>query len=162
MADGNQDQAADIRRAGAPKVNWDDSSMRSSYANVCNVSSTREEVVILFGTNQAWKGTEDEVTVQLSDRVILSPFAAKRLLLLLNNVCSLDSPGFPSAPSREGDGAQRRLRPGVPMVEAAQATGWRLAAFHRRPPPLLHRYCQKRGALRRQVWMDNPYRRCHW
>ncbi len=60
--------------------------MRSSYANVCNVSSTREEVVILFGTNQAWKGTEDEVTVQLSDRIILSPFAAKRLLLLLNNV----------------------------------------------------------------------------
>jgi len=86
MADENQDQAANIRRAGAPKVNWDDSDMRSSYANVCNVSSTREEVVILFGTNQAWKGTEDEVTVQLSDRMILSPFAAKRLLLLLNNV----------------------------------------------------------------------------
>jgi hypothetical protein len=86
MADGNQDRAGDGRRAGAPKVNWDDSDMRSSYANVCNVSSTREEVVILFGTNQAWKGTEDEVTVQLSDRVILSPFAAKRLLLLLNNV----------------------------------------------------------------------------
>ena len=86
MADENQDQAGDIRRAGTPKVNWDDSDMRSSYANVCNVSSTREEVVILFGTNQAWKGTENEVTVQLSDRVIRSPFAAKRLLLLLNNV----------------------------------------------------------------------------
>jgi hypothetical protein len=54
MADGNQDRAGDGRRAGAPKVNWDDSDMRSSYANVCNVSSTREEVVILFGTNQAW------------------------------------------------------------------------------------------------------------
>jgi hypothetical protein len=86
MADENQDRAADVRRAAAPKVKWDDSNLRSSYANVCNVSSTREEVVILFGTNQAWKGTEEEVTVQLSDRVILSPFAAKRLLLLLNNV----------------------------------------------------------------------------
>jgi hypothetical protein len=86
MADGNQDQAANTRRAAVPKVHWDDKNMRSAYANVCNVSSTREEVVILFGTNQAWKGTKDEVTVQLSDRIILSPFAAKRLLLLLNNV----------------------------------------------------------------------------
>jgi hypothetical protein len=86
MADENQGQAADGRRAGAPTVKWDDSSMKSAYANVCNVSSTREEVVILFGTNQAWKGTEEQVTVQLSDRVILSPFAAKRLSLLLNNV----------------------------------------------------------------------------
>jgi hypothetical protein len=36
------------------KIKWDDSNMKSSYANVCNVTSTREEVVILFGMNQAW------------------------------------------------------------------------------------------------------------
>ena len=72
--------------AEAPKVSWDDSSLRSSYANVCNVSSTREEVVLVFGVNQAWQGTENEVKVQLSDRVILSPFAAKRLSMLLQNV----------------------------------------------------------------------------
>jgi hypothetical protein len=76
----------DIRRGGSPKINWDDANMRTAYANVCNVASTREEVVVLFGTNQAWKGVEEEVTVQLSDRVILSPFAAKRLAVLLNNV----------------------------------------------------------------------------
>ena len=73
-------------QAALPKVNWDDSSLRSSYANVCNVSSTREEVVLVFGVNQAWQGTESEVNVQLSDRIILSPFAAKRLSLLLQNV----------------------------------------------------------------------------
>ena len=60
--------------------------MRSSYANVCNVASTREEVVVLFGTNQAWKGVEAEVRVQLSDRIIMSPFAAKRLAQLLGSV----------------------------------------------------------------------------
>ena len=60
--------------------------MKSTYANVCNVSSTREEVVVVFGTNQAWKGSEQEVKVQLSDRIILSPFAAKRLSRLLNGV----------------------------------------------------------------------------
>jgi hypothetical protein len=84
-----KDQRAEvqnIRRGATPKINWDDSQMKTAYANVCNVSSTREEVIVLFGTNQAWKGVEEEVTVQLSDRIILSPFAAKRLALLLNNV----------------------------------------------------------------------------
>ena len=73
-------------RSATPKVIWDDSKLRSTYANVCNVSSTREEVVVLFGTNQAWQGNEAEVTVDLSDRIIMSPFAAKRLSLLLQNV----------------------------------------------------------------------------
>ena len=85
MAD---DKVQELRRPATPKVNWDDSNMKSVYANVANVASTREEVVILFGTNQAWKGVEEEVTIQLSDRVILSPFAAKRLATLLNNVVS--------------------------------------------------------------------------
>jgi len=67
-------------------IKWDDSNMRSSYANVANVASTREEVVLLFGINQAWHGGQKEVTVQLTDRLILSPFAAKRLSILLSNV----------------------------------------------------------------------------
>lgn len=67
-------------------IKWDDSNMRSSYANVCNVASTREEVVLLFGINQAWHGGQKEVTVQLTDRLILSPFAAKRLAVLLGSV----------------------------------------------------------------------------
>ena len=76
----------EISRAGAPKVNWDTTNVRSSYANVCNVQSSREEVVLFFGVNQAWKGDEDGLTIQLTDRIILSPFAAKRLSLLLDNV----------------------------------------------------------------------------
>src|SRR5687767_6374625 len=73
--------------AGSPKVIWNDSNMKSSYANVCNVSSTREEVVLAFGINQSWQGTQQkQVEVQLTDRIILSPFAAKRLAALLANV----------------------------------------------------------------------------
>ena len=71
-----------------PKLRWDDSGMSTSYANVCNVSSTREEVTLLFGTNQAWHTNQEEVVIKLSDRVILSPFAAKRLSALLQNVVS--------------------------------------------------------------------------
>jgi hypothetical protein len=68
-----------------PKINWDDSNMRSIYANVCNVAGTREEIVLLFGMNQAWHAGQKEVTVHLTDRIVLSPFAAKRLSLLLEN-----------------------------------------------------------------------------
>lgn len=69
-----------------PKVKWDDASMKTSYANVVNASSTREEVTLLFGTNQTWHAGQKEFNVQLSDRIILSPFAAKRLTLLLGAV----------------------------------------------------------------------------
>jgi hypothetical protein len=67
-------------------VLWDDSKMTSTYANVCNVSSTREEVTMLFGTNQTWHTGQQDLTVVLTDRIILNPFAAKRLSVLLSNV----------------------------------------------------------------------------
>jgi hypothetical protein len=68
------------------KIKWDDSNMKSSYANVCNVTSTREEVVMLFGMNQAWNRGQKEVTIQLTDRIVISPYAAKRLTALLSGV----------------------------------------------------------------------------
>jgi len=67
-------------------IRWDDSSMRSLYANVCNVTGTREEIVLLFGVNQSWNNAQRELAIQLIDRVILSPFAAKRLNMLLTRV----------------------------------------------------------------------------
>src|SRR2546425_12788363 len=87
MVDDRKDSPPTQRAGGAtPKIRWDDSSLKSSYANVCNVSSTREEVVLVFGINQAWERGQAEVQVQLTDRIILSPFSAKRLTGLLNNV----------------------------------------------------------------------------
>ena len=74
-------------QAGAqPRIVWDDSSMRSVYSNVSNVAGGREEIVLLFGMNQAWHAGQKEVKVQLTDRIVLSPFAAKRLSILLNSV----------------------------------------------------------------------------
>lgn len=68
------------------KIKWDDSNMKSSYANVCNITSTREEVVMLFGINQAWNRGQKEITIQLTDRIIISPYAAKRMATLLEGV----------------------------------------------------------------------------
>ena len=67
-------------------LRWDDSNMMSTYANVANVSSTREEVTLLFGTNQSWHTGQKELAIQLTNRIILNPFAAKRLATLLTNI----------------------------------------------------------------------------
>ncbi|MFW6237325.1 MAG: DUF3467 domain-containing protein [Desulfosudaceae bacterium] len=67
-------------------IKWDVAEMQTSYANVCNVSSTREEFTLLFGINKTWNPEQRELTVDMSDRIILNPFAAKRLAMLLSNV----------------------------------------------------------------------------
>lgn len=74
-------QASDVQ-----KVVWDDSRMNTSYSNVCNVLGSREEITLLFGANQAWHSAQKEVKVLLSDRIVLNPYAAKRLAGLLDRV----------------------------------------------------------------------------
>jgi len=70
----------------APRVRWDSSRLQSSYANVCSITSTREEVVFNFGLNQSWDRTDGELEIQLNNRIIVSPFAAKRMAQVLNQV----------------------------------------------------------------------------
>lgn len=72
-------------RKPAP-VKLDTSQMKSSYCNVANVNSTREEVVLHFGVNQSWDLNQKEMDVELLHRIILSPFAAKRLQTLLTKL----------------------------------------------------------------------------
>ncbi|NOS78790.1 MAG: DUF3467 domain-containing protein [Nitrospira sp.] len=67
-------------------MRWDASTIKNAYANVCNVSSTQEEVVLNFGLNQAWERESREMQVQLTNRIILGPFAVKRLALLFGAV----------------------------------------------------------------------------
>jgi hypothetical protein len=74
------------KAAEGQKIMWDDSRMNTSYANVCNVLGSREEITLLFGANQAWHSGQKEVKVLLSDRVVLNPYAAKRLAGLLDRV----------------------------------------------------------------------------
>jgi hypothetical protein len=67
-----------------PKVTWDDAKMVTTFANAVNVLATREEMTLLFGANQTWNAAElREFTIQLTNRIVLNPHAAKRLLILL-------------------------------------------------------------------------------
>jgi hypothetical protein len=69
-----------------PKVKWDTAGLKSTYCNFVNATSTREEVVLNFGVNQNWDRMAGEVEIELGHRIILSPFAAKRLTDLLQKL----------------------------------------------------------------------------
>src|SRR5215510_6311474 len=91
-----QAEAVTNGRAAAPSeadqptmasVQWDDSRMATHFANVVNIQSTLEQVDLFFGTNKTWNvANERQVKVELTDRVILSPHAAKRLSIALAGV----------------------------------------------------------------------------
>ena len=53
MRDKPEPRTSPSTAPGTPNVTWDDSNMRSLYSNVCNVTGTREEIVLLFGVHQA-------------------------------------------------------------------------------------------------------------
>jgi hypothetical protein len=107
-SEGAAEEAAQEEGAGrgGVRVRWDTSKMTSTYANVCNVSSTREEVTLLFGTNQTWFTGQEELKVDLSDRIVLNPYAAKRLSILLNNVMKEYENRFGKLPVEAGDQPQ--------------------------------------------------------
>ena len=68
-------------------IDWIDAEMATHFANVVNVQGTREQVDLFFGTNRTWNVTpESGVTVELHNRIILTPLAAKRLATVLSNV----------------------------------------------------------------------------
>jgi hypothetical protein len=81
-----QDQQQQQQSTDVPQLRWDDAKMQTRYANVVQVTGTREEIAILLGTHQIWHKDKDikEVVVPLEERILLNPGAAKRLLLQLS------------------------------------------------------------------------------
>ena len=74
-------------KPSVPSVNWDDSDMATSYANVVNAFSTREELTLLFGTNQTWSlSGASSVDIKLSNRLVINPIVAKRLNMLMSRL----------------------------------------------------------------------------
>ena len=80
-----QQPSSERQNAEIPQLRWDDARMQTRYANVVQVTGTREEIAILLGTHQIWQKDKDikEVVVPLEERILLNPAAAKRLMLQL-------------------------------------------------------------------------------
>jgi hypothetical protein len=68
------------------RVRFDDRQMSSHYANVANVGISKDEVTLLFGTNQTWGAVGDEIVIQLSSRLIMTPSVAKNMAETLQRV----------------------------------------------------------------------------
>ena len=71
-----------------PKVRWNVDHLKSSYVNFANANSTQEEVVLNFGMNNNWDRMASEVEIELIHRIVMSPYAAKRLADLLGKLVS--------------------------------------------------------------------------
>lgn len=65
------------------RVKWNVQQLKSSYVNFANANSTKEEVVLNFGLNAAWDRSQADMEIELQHRIVMSPFAAKRLSDLL-------------------------------------------------------------------------------
>lgn len=80
-------QPAASEAARPTSVQWNDKEMATHFANVVNVQSTREQVDLFFGLNRTWNVEGGgQVAVDLTNRIILTPFAAKRLWTVLGGV----------------------------------------------------------------------------
>ena len=90
LAKDENETAAPLSEGGESRsssVVWNDIEMQTSFANVVNVQGTREQVEVFFGTNRSWNPADDgPLRVDLSNRVIMTPYAAKRLHQILTGV----------------------------------------------------------------------------
>ncbi len=75
--------AAAAPPAQQQQVTVDDSTVQAGYANFCRVSSSPEELILDLGLNPQPYATGD-VTVNVSQRIILNHYTAKRLLSALS------------------------------------------------------------------------------
>ena len=64
------------------QVPVDESHILATYANFCRVTGTPEELIVDFGLNKQVTGTSPE-TIQLTQRIIVNFFTAKRLAYAL-------------------------------------------------------------------------------
>lgn len=76
-------QGAAPQEATGNKIIWNDREMQSSYANVSNVATTSDEVMLLFGTSQTWNSAQKDIMVKLTHRIVMTPAAARRFQALL-------------------------------------------------------------------------------
>ncbi|MCH7688834.1 MAG: DUF3467 domain-containing protein [Planctomycetes bacterium] len=74
---------AATEQAVQTKLNVDDSNVLACYANFCRVSSTPEEMILDLGLNPQPMGI-GEITINVSQRIIMNHYTAKRLLSALS------------------------------------------------------------------------------
>jgi hypothetical protein len=75
------------------QVPVDESHITGTYANFCRVTGTPEELIVDFGFNKQVGGTSPE-TIQLTQRIIVNFFTAKRLAYALGHAVARHEQAF--------------------------------------------------------------------
>jgi len=86
----------------------DSSKAHAAYSNFCRVTGTPEELIVDFGLNAQPMGVPTE-PIEISQRIVLNFFTAKRLLAALHMSLQRHEAAFGVL---ETD-VQKRVRPGV-------------------------------------------------
>ena len=86
----------------------DETGIHATYANFVRVTGTPEELIVDFGLNKQVGGTAPE-TIQLTQRIIVNFFTAKRLAVALQMAVQRHEAAFGNL---ETD-VQKRLQPGL-------------------------------------------------
>ena len=71
----------------------DESHILATYANFCRVTGTPEELIVDFGLNKQVGGNSPE-TIQLTQRIIVNFFTAKRLAYALGHAVARHEQAF--------------------------------------------------------------------
>ncbi len=87
MADEQLTQQASVQ------VPVDESHITGTYANFCRVTGTPEELIVDFGLNKQVGGTSPE-TIQLTQRIIVNFYTAKRLAYALGHAVARHEQAF--------------------------------------------------------------------
>lgn len=80
-------------RPEAVQVPVDESHITGTYANFCRVTGTPEELIVDFGLNKQVGGTSPE-TIQLTQRIIVNFYTAKRLAYALGHAVTRHEQAF--------------------------------------------------------------------
>lgn len=100
------DKIAEENLNKQPNIVWNAANMKSTYVNATNVVAGREEVMMILGVNQAWQMEQEKVNVDIAERVVMTPFTAKRLAIML------------SATVRAYEAKYGKIEIGIPEVNA--------------------------------------------
>ena len=109
--------AARSAPAARTEVKFDDSRTIACYANFCRVTGTPEELIIDFGLNNQPMGTPTE-PIQISQRIIVNFFTAKRLLGALSMSVQRHESAFGVLETDVQKRVQPQLRAGAPAPQA--------------------------------------------
>ena len=81
---------SEAQKPATPQI--EQTELKVSYANVCRIAQTPNEVIVDFGMNPNFFGNILEEPLKLENRIIMSHDAAKRLCLhLMNAIQSYES-----------------------------------------------------------------------